>query len=687
VARDLTLGVETKGAAEAGKSIYVLGRAFDDLGDEMAGAANDARKLNGDLAKLEVQTAAAGKTARALSGAIDDLGDQTKDAATAAIKAGVAYRDLDGKLRDARGRFLSAAGAARLLAHEVDDVGDQARQASRTMDRVGGFRPIASLRKLIQGLGNDTERFDKILGATLGKIPDLLSNIPGLGALGGLAGNPAAGAVAAPVVAGGVITAGAAAGGLTTAGIGAGVAAAGVAGAAIQSQKVRDEWSKTTAAIKAQFLDATTSFEGPTINATRRVNAAFHDIDMKKIFGDAAKFVEPLSDATAKAVGSLGRGIEAAVSKGGPAIRATSDLIADLGDASGHALETIAGGSEGGAKAIRDLDGALSATIEDIGYFVRGTEDVYNALDSLRRKAAEVHPFIGAIYDVKGTDFVSTLGATELGLRKAEAAARGVSDAFTDMTSQASIANQTFANLFGITMNLDEANLRVKTGMDDLRKAAHDTSVSHDEITQKVLGEIGALEAQREAQLATGDGSQAATDKINAGYNAQLEQLKKMFPWLDALISKYEDLAKPLTKHIDIIIQEKRIGSVSVEGVISGGDQRRNTGRGYASGTRNAPPGLAWVGEAGRPELVDFHGGERVYNPSESSALMRGWTEPASPMRFAAMAGAGGSPSRMAVDINFSGVSAGNDVDAALAGWFMKQVRIGGITIDAKAVR
>ena len=33
--------------------------------------------------------------------------------------------------------------------------------------------------------------------------------------------------------------------------------------------------------------------------------------------------------------------------------------------------------------------------------------------------------------------------------------------------------------------------------------------------------------------------------------------------------------------------------------------------RGYASGTSNAPPGWAWVGEEG-PELMRMHGGETV---------------------------------------------------------------------------
>jgi len=45
---------------------------------------------------------------------------------------------------------------------------------------------------------------------------------------------------------------------------------------------------------------------------------------------------------------------------------------------------------------------------------------------------------------------------------------------------------------------------------------------------------------------------------------------------------------------------------------------------GYASGTMNAPPGYAVVGEEG-PELVKFKGGERVHTTADSAAMMANW--------------------------------------------------------------
>lgn len=69
-----------------------------------------------------------------------------------------------------------------------------------------------------------------------------------------------------------------------------------------------------------------------------------------------------------------------------------------------------------------------------------------------------------------------------------------------------------------------------------------------------------------------------------------------------------------------------KIGSVasSVVSTVSSGGKTvwKNTfGRFFATGTENAPRGLALVGEKG-PELVDFRGGERVYNNHNTEKML-----------------------------------------------------------------
>ena len=54
-------------------------------------------------------------------------------------------------------------------------------------------------------------------------------------------------------------------------------------------------------------------------------------------------------------------------------------------------------------------------------------------------------------------------------------------------------------------------------------------------------------------------------------------------------------------------------------------DWFKSTFGGYATGTNNAQKGLALVGEKG-PELVDFKGGERVYNATNTQKMLAGAT-------------------------------------------------------------
>jgi len=68
-----------------------------------------------------------------------------------------------------------------------------------------------------------------------------------------------------------------------------------------------------------------------------------------------------------------------------------------------------------------------------------------------------------------------------------------------------------------------------------------------------------------------------------------------------------------------------QLGSIGVFGQKIA-DNINSSVPGYATGTRSAAPGLAWVGERG-PELVNFRGGERVWSNRESMATGGGIME------------------------------------------------------------
>ena len=72
--------------------------------------------------------------------------------------------------------------------------------------------------------------------------------------------------------------------------------------------------------------------------------------------------------------------------------------------------------------------------------------------------------------------------------------------------------------------------------------------------------------------------------------------------------------------------------------------------RGYATGTENAEPGWAMVGENG-PELMFFNGGEKVLNAAQTSALQT----KSEPAVSAKLATAGGSMPPVQVTFQIDG--------------------------------
>lgn len=83
---------------------------------------------------------------------------------------------------------------------------------------------------------------------------------------------------------------------------------------------------------------------------------------------------------------------------------------------------------------------------------------------------------------------------------------------------------------------------------------------------------------------------------------------------------------------------------------------------GFARGTKNAPPGMAWVGEQG-PELVVFGGGEQVLTAAASQNLM----QTMSGMNLSSFGGAGLSEAAAAVQPSGPGRDLGR-VELALPG-------------------
>lgn len=141
----------------------------------------------------------------------------------------------------------------------------------------------------------------------------------------------------------------------------------------------------------------------------------------------------------------------------------------------------------------------------------------------------------------------------------------------------------------------------------EAKRQQEEAAASFSEYASGLAGEMDGLQEELVQSVQNMDLSSEAAESARATIQAYIDQAEAMKGplrtayaglWqsaLDALNQNAGGFSEPLT-----------------------GTERRE--RGYASGTRNAAPGMALVGEEG-PELVLFGGGERVLNATETAGL------------------------------------------------------------------
>lgn len=112
------------------------------------------------------------------------------------------------------------------------------------------------------------------------------------------------------------------------------------------------------------------------------------------------------------------------------------------------------------------------------------------------------------------------------------------------------------------------------------------------------------------------DAAKDAVDKMNLGEDAAKSAKETIDAYIEGLKSGNGAL-ESWANHVKNVVR-----GAYISGLDSEGQARAREWGGYASGTDNAPPGLAWVGEEG-PELVMFRGGEQVLTAKESLEFMR----------------------------------------------------------------
>ncbi len=135
----------------------------------------------------------------------------------------------------------------------------------------------------------------------------------------------------------------------------------------------------------------------------------------------------------------------------------------------------------------------------------------------------------------------------------------------------------------------------------DLSNAHTPASVLHSDL-QKIA------EAMAREQRMTAQASRGLNEAGNAAARAG-GQMSTAARYADALASAINSI--PNTKTVDIqVVSSQGLHSIAAAGAA-----------GHASGTPNAAPGIALVGEQG-PELMMMHGGEAIFNATETARML-----------------------------------------------------------------
>lgn len=456
----------------------------------------------------------------------------------------------------------------------------------------------------------------------------------------------AAGAAAAPLVGGAV--GGAVIGAGALAGVGL-----GVAGAVKGNKAVGDAWVVEATRVKDAWLEASKAFEGPTLAAAGEFRKAMESIDLDRIFGKSAKFVAPLAAGIGNALREIGDGFETLIDRADPVVAELGHGLSETGRAIKIFLEDISGEADGGAKALRDLFKIVNGFIVGTGRFIAGLEAAYDGLKTFQtgindayRAVADnsVGPIhaaaeLGAAISGTGLEADAFGKAIEGAGVKTDDFGKVAGDAFYGLDQRARDATDTMARLnaefekaVNNALGLSNAYIAVEQDFDDLAESfkrggdALDINTQKGRDNQQMINDtIADLERRRQAEIDAGGATAEAYAKANANYEAGKKRLEDFLVSMgiarDKAHALVEELAKVTDKKVTVEVKFIKTGDVSAAGVISTGDPRRNPRAAYATGTDFAKAGLAVVGEKG-PELVNFRGGETVYNAMETSRMM-----------------------------------------------------------------
>lgn len=484
---------------------------------------------------------------------------------------------------------------------------------------------------------------------------------------------------------------GAALNGAILAAVGGGVMALGIATAIKNSNQLQSAFSDVFSPIGESMKDfAKGEFTEPLLRTAEVFRNAWSRSgdEVRRMFSEAAKSVEPLARGLAGMAERALPGIEAAVKASGPVLRELASVLPGLGAAISDMFQSFAQGSEGGARALRMFIMWLSGTVIAVGntveFLSKGFQRITDAAEAFTDWLASL-PLVGDSF--RGlADGMSQLNGSIQGSARAmeghRTSATGSAVALerqAEAARQAGIAAQALSAqlslLIGDNMSAQQAAIAYEAAIDQLTESIRQNGVTTDIGTEKgrenvqvVLAAVQAANAKREAAIQLAGGEKASADAVhaaNAAFNAQLDQLAAVMrragmteEQVNQLLGTYRSLANQSDIYKTITVERKLLGpslggAFGYRGLATGGPAK--AGKTYV------------VGEQG-PELVTFGSNGYVHDANSSRRMMAG-RPPSGGSRGTASGGT----------FVYDGPRGG--LDALFATWFEQMVRKGRIRL------
>ena len=324
-------------------------------------------------------------------------------------------------------------------------------------------------------------------------------------------------------------------------------------------------------------------------------------VDLSGIWGH-------LTDGSADAVNAVA-GIAGAINSsadgGKEALQGYVNKYQELQDAQGRAADTIASGADAVQKALKDVGAAMEAGASDLNFADQFTASAQESIDA----------------------FTQTLGSADV-----SAAMAGLQGQVAAGITSIDVSGPATAkgNEFGTQMTDAGAQSIVQGGgkMADAMGQAGAQIVAQGQQATAAMQETmttGATTAMQSAADATTTGGQAvATAAGAAATNAGTSFSSSMSPsvFAGAASRAMQAAVSAIQAKQGALVAAARAAGQAAAAAFSAAASAVKTD-GFASGTKSAPQGLAWVGEKG-PELVYFHGGETIVPGDATVSALHG---------------------------------------------------------------